>query len=56
MSGGYVDTVMMRFLEALITIPSLILILAFQAFMQGGMWSMALVIGVTGWLSYRTYR
>ncbi|CAM3259266.1 ABC transporter permease [Filibacter tadaridae] len=48
--GGYVDVVMMRFLEALITIPSLILILAFQAFMQGGMWSMALIIGITGWL------
>ncbi|MER2088711.1 MAG: ABC transporter permease [Sporosarcina sp.] len=48
--GGVVDTVMMRFLEALITIPSLIIILAFQAFMQGGMWSMALIIGITGWL------
>jgi len=48
--GGLIDTVMMRFLEALITIPSLIIILAFQAFMQGGMWSMALIIGVTGWL------
>lgn len=48
--GGYVDSVMMRFLEALITIPSFVLILAFQSFMQGGMWSMALVIGVTGWL------
>lgn len=48
--GGFLDTVMMRFLEALITIPSLIIILAFQAFMQGGIWSMALIIGVTGWL------
>lgn len=48
--GGYVDKIMMRFLEALITIPSLILLLAFQAFMQGGMWSMALIIGITGWL------
>ncbi|HJF34386.1 MAG TPA: ABC transporter permease [Sporosarcina psychrophila] len=48
--GGFLDNVMMRFLEALITIPSLIIILAFQAFMQGGIWSMALIIGVTGWL------
>jgi peptide/nickel transport system permease protein len=48
--GGFVDTLLMRFLEALITIPSLIIILAFQAFMQGGMWSMALIIGITGWL------
>ena len=48
--GGFVDGVMMRFLEALITIPSLIIILVFQAFMQGSLWSMALIIGVTGWL------
>jgi len=48
--GGIVDTVMMRLLEALITIPSLIIILAFQAVMQGGMWGMALIIGLTGWL------
>lgn len=48
--GGVVDMLMMRLLEALITIPSLIIILAFQAFMQGGMWSMALIIGVTNWL------
>lgn len=48
--GGVVDTIMMRLLEALITIPSLIIILAFQAVMQGGMRGMALIIGLTGWL------
>lgn len=48
--GGFIDAIMMRFLEALVTIPSLIIILAFQAFMQGGIWSMALIIGLTGWL------
>lgn len=48
--GGIVDTMMMRLLEALVTIPSLIIILAFQTVMQGGMWGMALIIGLTGWL------
>ena len=48
--GGIVDTILMRLLEALITIPSLIIILAFQTVMQGGMWGMALIIGLTGWL------
>lgn len=48
--GGIVDTIMMRLLEAFITIPSLIIILAFQAVMQGGIWGMALIIGLTGWL------
>ncbi|PID25206.1 ABC transporter permease [Sporosarcina sp. P7] len=48
--GGVIDTVMMRLLEALITIPALIIILVFQVIIQGGMWSMALLIGLTGWL------
>jgi len=48
--GGFVDVVMMRFLEALIAIPSVIIILAFQAMMQGGVWSMAFIIGITNWL------
>lgn len=49
--GGWVDVVMMRFLEALLAIPTLIIILAFQAFMQAGMWSMTFIIGITGWLA-----
>ncbi|QTD39987.1 ABC transporter permease [Sporosarcina sp. Te-1] len=49
--GGLVDTVMMRFLEAFITIPSILFILAFQSIMQGGMWGMTLMIGVTGWFT-----
>ena len=49
--GGWVDSVMMRVLEALISIPSLILVLAFQAIMQGGMWGMTFIIGVTGWFT-----
>ncbi|WP_025783413.1 ABC transporter permease [Sporosarcina sp. D27] len=48
--GGVIDAVMMRLLEALITIPSLIIILVLQAFTQGSMWHMALIIGLTGWL------
>ncbi|MFC5601819.1 ABC transporter permease [Sporosarcina koreensis] len=49
--GGWPDSVMMRILEALISIPSLIFVLAFQAIMQGGMWGMTFIIGVTGWFT-----
>lgn len=49
--GGWVDSAMMRLLEALISIPSLIFVLAFQAIMQGGMWGMTFIIGVTGWFT-----
>lgn len=50
-AGGWVDAAMMRMLEALISIPSLIFVLAFQALMQGGMWGMTFIIGVTGWFT-----
>ena len=49
--GGWIDAIMMRMLEALISIPSLIFVLAFQAIMQGGMWGMTLIIGMTGWFT-----
>ncbi|MDN4606654.1 ABC transporter permease [Sporosarcina highlanderae] len=49
--GGWTDSVMMRILEALISIPSLVLVLGFQAIMQGGMWGMTFIIGVTGWFT-----
>ena len=49
--GGWADSVMMRVLEAFISIPSLIFVLAFQAIMQGGMWEMTFIIGVTGWFT-----
>lgn len=48
--GKWIDTSMMRLLEALNAIPSLIIILAFQAFVNGGMISMALLIGLTNWI------
>jgi len=50
-AGGWTDSIMMRILEALISIPSLIFVLAFQAIMQGGIWGMIFIIGVTGWFT-----
>lgn len=47
--GGAVDVIMMRILEAFLTIPSLIIVLALQAIMQGSVWRMALIMGITGW-------
>lgn len=49
-AGGIADAVMMRLLDAFIAIPSLIIVLAFQAMVQGGLWSLALIIGLTNWL------
>ncbi|MFJ7666490.1 ABC transporter permease [Lysinibacillus sp. NPDC097195] len=47
--GGAVDAMMMRVLEAFLTIPSLIIVLALQAIMQGSVWRMAMIMGITGW-------
>ncbi|MFJ5766669.1 ABC transporter permease [Lysinibacillus sp. NPDC093210] len=47
--GGAVDVIMMRILEAFLTIPSLVMVLALQAIMQGSIWRMAMIIGFTGW-------
>ncbi|WP_409369562.1 ABC transporter permease [Lysinibacillus sp. 38-6] len=47
--GGAVDAIMMRILEAFLTIPSLIIVLALQAIMQGSVWRMAMIMGITGW-------
>lgn len=49
--GGKLDMLMMRCLEVLVTIPSLLVILVFQAFMQGSIWSILLIIGLTSWYS-----
>ncbi|WP_336634778.1 ABC transporter permease [Lysinibacillus fusiformis] len=47
--GGVIDVVMMRILEAFLTIPSLVIVLALQAIMQGSVWRMAMIMGLTGW-------
>ena len=47
--GGALDAVMMRILEAFLTIPSLVIVLALQAMMQGNVWRMAMIMGITGW-------
>ncbi|MGK4115596.1 ABC transporter permease [Lysinibacillus capsici] len=47
--GGAIDAVMMRILEAFLTIPSLVIVLALQAIMQGSVWRMAMIMGCTGW-------
>lgn len=49
--GGWVDSITMRLLDALLAIPNLIMIIAFQAVVQGGIMSLIFIISLTGWLS-----
>lgn len=48
--GGWFDSIMMRLLDALLSIPNLIMIIALQAIFQGGLVSLIMIIGLTGWL------
>ncbi|MCR4435090.1 MAG: ABC transporter permease [Clostridiales bacterium] len=49
--GGWLDSAMMRILDAFLAVPTLIVMLALQAIVKGGVFSMILIIGLTGWMS-----
>jgi peptide/nickel transport system permease protein len=49
--GGWADSLMMRLLDAFLAIPALIIMLALQAVIKGGVFSMILIIGFTGWMT-----
>lgn len=49
--GGRVDNYMMRLLDTFLAIPTLIVMLALQTIIRGGLVSIILVIGCTSWLA-----
>lgn len=49
--GGKLDNYMMRLLDTFLAIPTLIIMLALQAIIRGGLVSIILVIGCTSWLA-----
>jgi peptide/nickel transport system permease protein len=48
--GGIVDTIIMRFVDVMLTFPTFFLILAVIAYMDASIWNIMLVIGVTSWM------
>ncbi len=48
--GGYTDTVLMRIIDGLLSLPSLLLVIALQAFGKQGLWNVILVIAMTNWM------
>lgn len=49
--GGWVDNLLMRVIDALLSIPQLIIMLSLQAIIQGGAISIILIIGLTSWMA-----
>jgi peptide/nickel transport system permease protein len=49
--GGIVDTIMMRLVEVLLSLPLFFLILIAQSLLRPSMWNLTWVIGVTTWMN-----
>ncbi|MFO7766329.1 MAG: ABC transporter permease [Pelovirga sp.] len=48
--GGWVDAVMMRFVDIMLCFPAFFLILAVIAFLDPSIWNIMIVIGLTSWM------
>ncbi len=48
--GGRIDTIVMRFVDMMMCIPTFFLILTVAALLRPSIWYVALIIGVTGWM------
>lgn len=50
--GGFLDNVIMRTVDAFVSIPSILFILVFIAALGPGLFTLIFVIGVTNWIKY----
>jgi len=48
--GGWVDSLVMRFVDIMLCFPTFFLILAVIAFLEPDIWNIMVVIGLTGWM------
>ena len=48
--GGWVDTVLMRFVDIMLCFPAFFLILAVIAMLEPSIWYIMIIIGLTGWM------
>jgi len=48
--GGWTDAVLMRFVDIMLTFPTFFLILAVVAIVGPSIWTIMVVIGITGWM------
>ena len=49
--GGWVERIIMRFIDIMLAIPTFFLILAVIAFIGSSIWNIMIVIGLTSWMS-----
>jgi len=49
-NGGWIDGIIMRFVDLMLVFPRFFLLLAVLAFLKPSIWTIMAVIGVTGWM------
>ena len=50
--GGWVDSLLMRFVDALLGIPFIVLVVAISGVVGAGLTTLILILGLTGWVTY----
>jgi peptide/nickel transport system permease protein len=50
--GGLIDHVLARIMDIQLAFPTIILAIAAVAFLRPGVWSLIIVLGVSGWVTY----
>ncbi len=53
--GGIVDNVMMRIVDAIMAMPTLLLLITVMAMFTPSIWNVMIVIGITGWTGIARY-
>lgn len=48
-AGGWVDNLLMRFVDVALAMPGLFIVIAFVAFWGASIWTIIVAIGITGW-------
>ncbi len=48
--GGWIDAIIMRFVDIMLCFPTFFLILAVIAFLEPSIWNIMVIIGLTGWM------
>jgi peptide/nickel transport system permease protein len=48
--GGWMDRVIMRFIDIMLSVPTFFLILAVIAFIGSSIWNIMIIIGITSWM------
>jgi peptide/nickel transport system permease protein len=50
--GGWLDSLLMRFVDALLGIPFIILVVSISGIVGAGLGTLILILGLTGWVTY----